>query len=337
MTSALAVESGKEDVSAGRIGALPFIAVVAQLGVLALVLRQFQIESGAFLRLLVLAFGGFAVHALLPIRFRLAFFLGLSFGGIALVLGVVNGIWLVAIGLVLIAICHLPVPFSGRVALLVAVGAGLALQRADWLPAPWPAAIWPILGSMFMFRLIVYLYDLRTRRRRRPALRTLSYFFMLPNVCFPLFPVVDYKTFRRTYYDDDAYADLPDRRRVDGARGRAPDAVPVRLLVPDARAGRGARTPATWPSSWSPTSCSTCASPGSSTSSSGMLHLFGFHLPRRTTSTSSPRSFTDFWRRINIYWKDFMLKIFYYPAYFRLASAGPRDGAGARDACSCSS
>ena len=28
---------------------------------------------------------------------------------------------------------------------------------------------------------------------------------MLPNACFPLFPVVDYKTFRRNYYDDDAY------------------------------------------------------------------------------------------------------------------------------------
>ena len=57
-----------------------------------------------------------------------------------------------------------------------------------------------------MFRLIVYFYDLRhdTARRLRPA-QSLAYFFMLPNVCFPLFPVVDYKTFRRNYYDDDAY------------------------------------------------------------------------------------------------------------------------------------
>ena len=33
-------------------------------------------------------------------------------------------------------------------------------------------------------------------------------------------------------------------------------------------------------------------------------------------------SFTDFWRRINIYWKDFMLKVFYYPAVFRLKKLG---------------
>ena len=199
------VDSNRSSVAAGRIGFFQYAAIVAQLGVLALVMRQFQIESGAYLRLVVLAFGGFAVHALLPLPFRLPFFLGLSLGAIALVLGVVNGIWLVAIGLVLIGICHLPIRFSWRVILMVVVGAALVLQRASWLPAPWPAAIWPILGSMFMFRLVVYLYDLRFEKTPPTPVRTLSYFFMLPNVCFPLFPVIDYKAFRRNYYDADAY------------------------------------------------------------------------------------------------------------------------------------
>ena len=30
-----------------------------------------------------------------------------------------------------------------------------------------------------------------------------AYFFLLPNGCFPLFPVVDVTTFERTYADDD--------------------------------------------------------------------------------------------------------------------------------------
>jgi hypothetical protein len=34
------------------------------------------------------------------------------------------------------------------------------------------------------------------------------------------------------------------------------------------------------------------------------------------------RGITDFWRRINIYWKDFMVKVFYYPAYFKLRRGG---------------
>ena len=33
-------------------------------------------------------------------------------------------------------------------------------------------------------------------------------------------------------------------------------------------------------------------------------------------------SFTDFWRRINIYWKDFMMKVFYYPALLRVRKRG---------------
>src|SRR5262245_12964785 len=188
-----------EQISVGK-----FLIVAAQLGLLALVLRQFQIEGGAFLRLALLAFAGFAVHAYLPLRWRLPFFLVLSLAGIVLVLGAGNAAWLVSIGLVLIGICHLPVSFWARVAIIVILGLVLAAQRASWLPHIWSDAIWPILGSMFMFRLIVYLYDIKHDNSRVSTTSTLAYFFMLPNVCFPLFPVVDYRTFRRNYYDQDA-------------------------------------------------------------------------------------------------------------------------------------
>jgi hypothetical protein len=54
----------------------------------------------------------------------------------------------------------------------------------------------------------------------------------------------------------------------------------------------------------------------------GMLYLFGFRLPETHHKYYLASSFTDFWRRINIYWKDFMLKVFYYPAYFKLRRFG---------------
>src|SRR5262249_34828026 len=95
--------------------------------------------------------------------------------------------------------CYLPVPLVFRVVLLVAAGLFLALARIEHHTAPF----WPVLGAMFMFRLIVYLYD--TRHERRPPLfQSLAYFFPLPNVCFTLFPVIDFKTFRRPYTDEDA-------------------------------------------------------------------------------------------------------------------------------------
>ncbi len=68
----------------------------------------------------------------------------------------------------------------------------------------------------------------------------------------------------------------------------------------------------------------------------GMLHLFGFNLPETHHSYFLASSFTDFWRRINIYWKDFMMKIFFYPAYFALSKRGADGRAGRVDAASCS-
>src|SRR4029078_2481138 len=54
----------------------------------------------------------------------------------------------------------------------------------------------------------------------------------------------------------------------------------------------------------------------------GILHLFGFNLPETHHLYFMASSFTDLWRRINIYWKDFMLKVFYYPTYFRIRQWG---------------
>ena len=50
----------------------------------------------------------------------------------------------------------------------------------------------------------------------------------------------------------------------------------------------------------------------------GMLHLFGYQLPETHHRYLLATSFTDYWRRINIYWKDFMVRIFFNPVVFRL-------------------
>jgi hypothetical protein len=51
---------------------------------------------------------------------------------------------------------------------------------------------------MFVFRLIIYMYDRKHSTGPTGVWQTLGYFFLLPNVCFPLFPVVDYKKFTGT-------------------------------------------------------------------------------------------------------------------------------------------
>jgi D-alanyl-lipoteichoic acid acyltransferase DltB (MBOAT superfamily) len=298
-----------------------FLLVVAQLGLLALVIRQFQVESGAFMRIALLAFAGFVVHAVLPLRFRQPMFVVLSLVGIALVFGFREGAWLIGVGLVLIGACHLPGPLWVRAGLLIAIGVLLAVHRLDWLPAPWSPAVWPILGSMFMFRLIVYVYDLRHEKERPSPWRSLAYFFLLPNVCFPLFPVVDYKTFRRNYYDDDACRIY--QVGVDWMARGIVQLIAYRFvyyyltLGPSEVTGAGSLARFVVANFLLYLRVS-----GQFHLVIGMLHLFGFRLPETHRRYLLASSFTDFWRRINIYWKDFMQKIFYYPLYFWLRRWG---------------
>ena len=188
------------------VGVGKFLSIAIQLGLIVLVIGQFDLENQVFYdRIVVLAFYGFLIHYFLPSHYRLPFFLLLSVAGISAVFGFPNGAWLIGIGLVLIGICHLPIPFSIRIGLLVLAGVSLASLRTGQVESSWSASVLPILASMFMFRLIVYLYDLKHIKGRASITHTLSYFFLLPNLVFPLFPVVDYKTFCRTYYDDDQY------------------------------------------------------------------------------------------------------------------------------------
>src|SRR5262245_66580033 len=81
-----------------RIGLRDYAVIVTQLALLTLVFRQFQIESAGFLRLALVTFGGFAIHALLPLRYRLPFFLILSLLSVVVVMNAANALWIIGIG-----------------------------------------------------------------------------------------------------------------------------------------------------------------------------------------------------------------------------------------------
>lgn len=298
-----------------------FAVVIVQLVLLAVLVKRYNIESPAFFQLTLLAFGGFAIHYFLPMSFRLPFFLMLSLASIGIILGPIDAVWLMGFGLALLGICHLPVAFWIRGALLVTAGGLLAAMRAGMIPGPWPVAVWPLLGSMFLFRMIVYFYDLRHKTAPITLTKSLSYFFMLPNICFPLFPVVDYQTFCRNYFDQD-------RQQIYHVGLRWLFRGVVQLLLyrivykefsigfyDVANAGDLFHYCVWLYSLYLRVS-------GQFHVIVGMLHLFGFSLPETNHQYFLSSSFTDFWRRINIYWKDFMMKIFFYPAFFKLRRKG---------------
>jgi D-alanyl-lipoteichoic acid acyltransferase DltB (MBOAT superfamily) len=299
-----------------------FLRIVAQLGLLVTAIRLFRLENQAlYQNLMLLTFYGFLIHYILPSHYRLPFFLFISLAAITGILGFVNGIWLISIGLGLIGICHIPVSYNARVVIVLVAGAALVALRAGWIHASWLDVIWPVLASMFMFRLIIYMYDLKHGKATPTLISTLSYFFLLPNVVFPFFPVVDYSTFRRTYYSEDQHQiyqrgvewmfrgviHLILYRYVNYYLVIAPENVTntaelVRYLISNFALYLQIS--------------------GQFHLIIGILLLFGFNLPETHHLYFLATSFTDLWRRINIYWTGFMMKVFFYPTYFRIRQWG---------------
>jgi alginate O-acetyltransferase complex protein AlgI len=146
---------------------------------------------------------------------------------------------------------------------------------------------------------------------------TLGYFFLLPNYCFMHFPVVDYRTMQRGYFAEDVHA-LQRRGLQMMLRGTVHllcyRLVYHEMLIPAARVHDLA---------------SLCGYlvcnyllylqvSGQFHIACGMLQLFGFQLPETHHHYLLATGFTDYWRRINIYWKDFMVRVFFNPVVFRL-------------------
>ena len=303
------------------LAAARYTAIGIQLLAVVFLIRAYQLESRTFFHVAILAVAGFAVHAVLPRVYRLPFFAGLSVAGVLLVFGWAGGATLLATGLVLIGACHLPIRWGWRVAVLALLGAVLALGRSNILPLGWDAAVWPILGSMFMFRLALYLHAIRQDGFRFNGFRTLAYFFMLPNVVFPLYPVVDYGAFERNHYDRDALEiyETGVRWIVRGLLQLVLYRVVYQFVLTDAAALVDLTDLIRFLLG---TFLLYLRVSGSFHLIVGLLYLFGFRLPETHHLYFLASGFTDFWRRINIYWKDFMMKLVYYPSFFRLRKWG---------------
>jgi D-alanyl-lipoteichoic acid acyltransferase DltB (MBOAT superfamily) len=299
-----------------------FAIIVFQLGLILAAVRLFDVAArNHFFPILCIAVGGYLVHAWLPPRLRAPFFCILSLGTILFVLGWPNGAWVIGIGIALIAICHTPFPMAVRASAIGFTGLFLAGLRLEH-----DMPFWSVLGSMFMFRIILYLRELRRGTDRPPISHTLAYFFPLPNLCFLFFPIIDFKTFRETYRSNASWEDAQ---------------VGIRWIVRGLMHLLLYRT----------IKCYLLPAPHELVDApqlmlflvanyalylhisgyfhiiTGILHLFGFELPRTHHNYFLASSFTDIWRRINIYWKDFTTKVIFYPLFFALRGWGTRKAA----------
>jgi hypothetical protein len=299
----------------GRLGG--FLLVAVQLALVLVIVRRFDVaERNHFFPVLCVAVVGYLVHAWLPSRLRLEFFALLSVGTVLAFLGWPNGGWVVGLGGGLIAVCYLPIPLILRVTLIGLAALVLTMARVEY-----DAPFWPLLGSMFMFRIIVYLFEQRRASARPPLALTLAYFFPLPNVSFLFFPILDFKTFRDTYRSD-----APWTTAQFGVAWIARGLMHLLLY----RAVKYFLLPAPNELGDLPHLALFLAAnyalylhvSGYFHIITGILRLFGFELPRTHHNYFLADGVTDIWRRINVYWKDFMSTVFFMPAFFALRRLG---------------
>lgn len=329
------------DTSLGN--ALSFLLVASQCLAIYWVIRRFRVENELFRLIILVAFAGFIIHHLLPLRHRLRFFLTLSAGLVLYSLGLDRGEWipgdglvrggsLFAIGVAIIAICRLPIRFNYRVLLLLGAGAGLAFYRAGFARLEPLDAIWPILGAMFMYRTACYLYDVEHERTKSTWLHALSYFFLFPALWLFVFPLIDFKTFVREYYN--GKATLIYQRGVQWMiRGLIQlllwRVIYYQVYIDPARITNGAELAQFVLANIGLYLRVT----GQFHFAIGLLHLFGFALPETNRKYFLASDFVDYWRRANIYMKDFLMKICYYPLVLHFKRLGERGSVMAAILC----
>lgn len=299
-----------------------FMLILLQLIAINLLVFWYDIESFLNLdKLLLVASFGFIVNSMISRPYRLYFFLLLGLVLLFLLNGLTGMIGVLVIGVTVTLISVFLDNFLRNI-LLVIVFLGLIVLMAlkpDWL-APHLVVV-STLGSMFIFRLTIFLFDKTYQKERPKLIKDITYFFMLPNMAILLFPAVDYKLFLRNYYSDSAISIY--KKGVQWIVLGLFHLLVYRViyyyfLLP-------------------PTEVTDVVSlwhymttnylliirlSGLFHISVGVLCLFGFNLPRVFDNYFLASGFSDLWRRINIYFRDYLIKLFYYPLFFKLRKYG---------------
>lgn len=297
-----------------------YIFYLIQLLFLGLVLITFNLEySSEISKILPIIGIGFSIHYWLGKSIKIPFFTLISFLAILLVLGLINGLIVIGCGLFLISLCHIPIKYNYRLIIISLVILLFLFIRIKIIPLHSFSILLPYVGTIFMIRLFLYLYEIKFDDSFNDGWSRVAYFFLIPNICFPLFPLVDYKIFKTTYYNIETSEIIKKAlKRIYRGVFHLIGYKIIYLFI-----------------SIDPTEITDLVSfanfliftyaliirmSGIFHLSIGILGLFGFNLPKVFDNYFYSSNFNNLWQRINIYWKDALMKLVYYPVYFKLKS-----------------
>lgn len=310
----------------GQATKLPAIAfLLLQLATLCWISRQYEIEPSLHIPdLILVASIGFLVHTFLPLTIKPTFFLLFGMAGLVYFIGFEDA----AIGLGYTLITFLAArQISPRwlrnttVMAIVAIPIILIVQGSTWVDDHFQA--FSVFGTMTIYRLLIFMYDKQHQKESPPIGKDLSYFFMLPNMALMLFPAVDYTHWLKSYYND--------RDILIYKKGVQWMVLGIFHLMVYRVIYYYMVLPITEVSDlqtffWHSTSnyVLILRLSGISHLGVGALCLFGFNMAPVFNNYFLATGFSDLWRRLNIYFRDFLVKVFYYPIFFKIRKLGTK-------------
>ena len=294
-----------------------FTIILIQFLAVFYIVQKYQFEkSSGIMDYTIYIIVAFVVYNFFQIRYRPALLFAFSLVILYSAFGILAASFIVFTGLTFIVVCHLPIKFNFRLALILMGALGMIVFRTEIIFIPWLTMSAMYLAPMFMFRLIIYLVEIKHGLVPASKWQSLVYFFMFPNIFFLFFPIVDYKTYIKTYHNV-AEKEIWQK----GIRWMLRGLIHVfcyrllcfnLLLEPS-----DVKDISTLLQYLVINYTLILRISGIFHFIVGLLCMFGFNLPQLFDNYFTATSFVDLWRRINIYWRDFVLKIFFYPIMFQ--------------------
>lgn len=236
-------------------------------------------------------------------------------------LGLISGLIFFGITGAFILTAHLPVKRIFRNLILLAGLAALILIRLQFFYFPRVYAAVPLAATFLMFRFLLYWHELKHETKNVHWSVRLSYLFNPLSAAFPLFPVLDYKTWQRSHYaeGEEKIYTIAFRRIFLG----------IALMLLFRIFYHYNPNPANIHNAGQFFLYLFLAYIfilrilGMYWFIIGMLGLFGFNLPPVFDQVFFITRFSMIWRKINVYWKEFITKLVYYPVYFKIRKTWP--------------
>lgn len=295
-----------------------FWSAWSYLAILAGVAHVYRVEGRAFEIVLWTTLAALPIYEIVPFRLKKPTAALAAVSALGWVYGFIAAASVLVFAALMVGFARLEkISWNHRAALISAVAIALAIVKSTGSAGFVPPTFWPVAGTMLMFRLMLYMYELKHAKSRESVNDAISYFLILPNWCFLHFPVVDYRTYQRGFYA----RDIVETRR----RGLHMMFVGIThllcyrivyheiLIRPQDVTGL-----ATLGAYLACNYLLYLRVSGQFHIACGVMHMFGHHMPETHNKYLLAHSFTDYWRRINIYWKDFMVKTVFNPVFFRM-------------------